>query len=510
MKKKSLIRNLIYCLVVLALALEICSFPISSSAPNRNTITPFIWEDPYEPSPKIQLNHLLNNTVKDEDGDWVTSGGIFLEKWSSYNCYAYAIRMPIGRIRAGFMGGGDYEPDSATVHEVALLAKNDLENMGYSNVELHSEIPEINEEQELICLRKTVPDSDETDFHYMRYDYGADAWYHKPGGTAILKYNGVPNNNISWPLEVVNATGMWLYPNTVYGGEIIYITYSKNLINVGQDVSKSINAGKEILCEINIDTLNEYDLFLTSTYSNNYFLYNEDLDLLLEGSGTYNVAQIELSPGKYYLRVNFGSYDEGASSVNIRITDMHTHSYSYQYEQYSNNAHKAFCVCGYNMLISHTMNEHECTLCGYSAHSYEYISVDGSTHSITCSCGVNILVEHDMQNGTCVDCGYHVHSYTDHYQYKSMLQHYCYCRCGESILRPHVLRQSDGGGMTVSICEYCDAMVGGPGVLNGVYTDLPHTENGSYILPNGIIVLVPEDEEAYFNGTLVFSSGEIM
>lgn len=53
-------------------------------------------------------------------------------------------------------------------------------------------------------------------------------------------------------------------------------------------------------------------------------------------------------------------------------------------------------------------------------------------------------------------------------------------------------------------------MVGGPGVLNGVYTDLPHTENGSYILPNGIIVLVPEDEEAYFNGTLVFSSGEIM
>ncbi len=28
--------------------------------------------------------------------------------------------------------------------------------------------------------------------------------------------------------------------------------------------------------------------------------------------------------------------------------------------------------------------------------------------------------------------------------------------------------------------------------------------NGSYILPNGIIVLVDEDIEAYFNGTLVF------
>ena len=30
------------------------------------------------------------------------------------------------------------------------------------------------------------------------------------------------------------------------------------------------------------------------------------------------------------------------------------------------------------------------------------------------------------------------------------------------------------------------------------------TLNGSYILPNGIIVLVDEDVEAYLNGTLVF------
>ena len=28
--------------------------------------------------------------------------------------------------------------------------------------------------------------------------------------------------------------------------------------------------------------------------------------------------------------------------------------------------------------------------------------------------------------------------------------------------------------------------------------------NGSYILPNGVIVLVDEDVEAYLNGTLVF------
>lgn len=38
--------------------------------------------------------------------------------------------------------------------------------------------------------------------------------------------------------------------------------------------------------------------------------------------------------------------------------------------------------------------------------------------------------------------------------------------------------------------------------------DLPHTDAGSYILPNGVIVLAPEDMEAYMNGTLVFRVGE--
>ena len=32
----------------------------------------------------------------------------------------------------------------------------------------------------------------------------------------------------------------------------------------------------------------------------------------------------------------------------------------------------------------------------------------------------------------------------------------------------------------------------------------PMSINGSYILPNGVIVLVDEDFEAYMNGTLVF------
>ncbi len=49
--------------------------------------------------------------------------------------------------------------------------------------------------------------------------------------------------------------------------------------------------------------------------------------------------------------------------------------------------------------------------------------------------------------------------------------------------------------------------------FRGVYEkdaidELPHTENGSYILPNGVIVLADEDIEAYMNGTLTFHVGE--
>lgn len=456
--------KLTHCFLALTFVLGICSFPISSFASN-DAITPLVV-DPYPQRRKTQLNSLLSNKVKDEDGNWVTSGGVYHEEWAYYNCYAYAIRMPGESITAGFMSGGDYELSSATVQEVALLVKADLEALGYSNVQLHSEIPAINETQELICFRKTVLESDKTDFHYMRYDYDTNAWYHKPGETAVLKYNGVPSNDILWRHEVVDATGMWLYPDTKYGGEIIYITYTKNIINVGQTVSKSINPGKEILCEINVDTCGEYAFTLASVYSNNFYLYNADLDLLLEDSGTQNVAQIELSPGKYYLRVNLEDYDDSFSFVNITTMCIHTHS-------------------------------------------YQYTAIDGSTHRVVCDCDVNFVEEHDMQNGTCADCGYHVHSYTDHYQYKNALQHTCYCSCGAFITSPHVIRQSDGGNVTVSICLYCDAMISGPGVINGVYTDLPHTDNGSFILPNGIIVLAPEDEEAYLNGTLVFRTGEI-
>ncbi len=70
--------------------------------------------------------------------------------------------------------------------------------------------------------------------------------------------------------------------------------------------------------------------------------------------------------------------------------------------------------------------------------------------------------------------------YNDHYTSVDNSKHRSYCECGA------IISATDGFGEI------------------GHLSALKFSINGSYILPNGIIVLVDEDVEAYFNGTLVF------
>ena len=76
--------------------------------------------------------------------------------------------------------------------ELAIYVKEDLENIGMTNVIIQDSIPElIYDNQELICLR--VKDED---YHFMRYDKKTNAWYHKPGNSAILRYKYIPSNGL--------------------------------------------------------------------------------------------------------------------------------------------------------------------------------------------------------------------------------------------------------------------------------------------------------------------------
>ncbi|MBR2721365.1 MAG: hypothetical protein IKB75_01135 [Clostridia bacterium] len=388
---------------------------------------------------------LQYNTVQDEDGNWVTSGGVFQVKWLSYNCYAFAINRvenpPFYQIHwlEPSENGRQYRPgnmsigpetlsgmESFDVWELANIVCNDLTVMGYSNISLSYSIPTINSSQELICIRTILQGHD---YHFMKYDLETDAWYHKPGPTAVLKYNYVPSNDLLWYNESFRQDGA--YPSYgVYDSDIIFITYDKNKIDIGQNTTTStreyIEDNKDVLLEINVGDTGHYEIDITSDYNFEYELYDENFDFILSGSGTSVTECLYAEAGeKYYLRVNFDDF---------RVTFIHY----------------------IDVLVEPAIS-----------HFYEYTWYSNTQHNFECCCGYFATGAHVVPAG----------SFT--------------------------------GGNKFAICLFC----GGPATSGMVGTNsiqtLYHTANGSYILPNGVIVLVDEDIEAYLNGELVFTLGEV-
>ena len=74
-----------------------------------------------------------------------------------------------------------------------------------------------------------------------------------------------------------------------------------------------------------------------------------------------------------------------------------------------------------------------------------------------------------------------------------------YCLCGDYIIESHVVKKQDP-----SKCISCGALVGPGSIIIQSYTLYSH--NGSYIRPDGIIVLDERDYDNYLNGSLIFST----
>ena len=116
--------------------------------------------------------------------------------------------------------------------------------------------------------------------------------------------------------------------------------------------------------------------------------------------------------------------------------------------------------------------------------------------------------EHTIVDHECTECGEHIHSYTHRYVWLSEVLHKSCCECGEYNTSNHVVTQ---GSFTTpdgyAICLLCRGRVL-VGVLQSVPNRSAHTDNGSFILTNGTIVLVEADIDAYIAGTLEFYYGE--
>ncbi len=120
--------------------------------------------------------------------------------------------------------------------------------------------------------------------------------------------------------------------------------------------------------------------------------------------------------------------------------------------------------------------------------------------------GYTVIEEHDMSENGCTVCGYvHTHSYGNGI-YKNHSMHLARCGCGATQMEPHYVRGSEIVNGRYATCLGCnrelDLLVDQAEI--GIYSIVKVSVNGSYILSNGIVVLVDADIEAYQNGTLQF------
>lgn len=144
------------------------------------------------------------------------------------------------------------------------------------------------------------------------------------------------------------------------------------------------------------------------------------------------------------------------------------------------------------------------------SHTFSYVNI-GTSHTVTCVCDYTATLSHVYDGHNCIHCGAYTssHDYDYNYVWVDYRSHSACCECGETLptLQPHAISSNSyATGQRFAICLLC----GGFAEMGFIQLNINSssvnnvTLNGSFILPNGVIILQDEDINAYLNGTLVF------
>ena len=160
---------------------------------------------------------------------------------------------------------------------------------------------------------------------------------------------------------------------------------------------------------------------------------------------------------------------------------------------------------------------YKCKYCRYIApfkdlvpQDYEYVMYEGYDDHLVKSKNTNLYYsfneKHDIVKGYCSKCNYHVHEKV--YKYYNNRGHRMTCiYCNESAggIKTHSVLASKLINGRYAPCIVCKEMLDIEVDKATIESKITYrTENGSYILENGIIVLDDRDLDAYLNGTLKF------
>lgn len=254
-------------------------------------------------------------------------------------------------------------------------------------------------------------------------------------------------------------------------GSSTTLKYNTKTLSGSVDSTSTFFNEKNYFLKMNVENAYEYDFTISSSSALEVTLYDSNFNEInvsqtSSNGGLTKTFSYYLSVGTYYLQSNYVS-STASGTINVSIVgEPHTHSYTYSP---STSGHIATCTeCDYTTTLSHVYDHHNCIHCGaYTA----------------------------------------THDYDMNYEWVSYTVHSAECSCGEVTTQGHAVASgSYYTGQRYATCLLC----GGPAEMGFVQWTINSsavtkvTINGSFILPNGVIVLEDEDLEAYLNGTLVF------
>ncbi len=152
----------------------------------------------------------------------------------NYNCYAYAL----GRSTA--CDPGDFSDQrynhSDSIFNVAVVVKDDLNgDLGYDCVKMQNSRPTSSSGwTNAIAVRKDTTGDylGFNDYHFAKLS--SSSWLHKPGDTAVLKFNSAPTNSVDWTNEAYNGS-IYLSPSIWYESNIVYLLYKRSHGNTTYD-----------------------------------------------------------------------------------------------------------------------------------------------------------------------------------------------------------------------------------------------------------------------------------
>ena len=272
------------------------------------------------------------------------------------------------------------------------------------------------------------------------------------------------NNNS--PSTYSYSIGMWNYYkilNTLFPTENMSFSYSR-----ASDIVNNINAKPT-----DIDVINGFDAYVKS-------------QLDLGHPVILHIAEHNKTTGK----------KEKYHSV-----------VAYYYDENGIHAHFGWGVTSTDVIISSNYQITEAGVIDLSnvpvKHSNNYI-INNIGY---CGCGMRHY--HNYENHYCSICNEYTieHDYHAPYTWVNLTQHKATCGCGATTNQGHMVSSNAfANGNRFATCLVCGGKAERGFIQVDSLSNVAHyvTDNGSYILPNGVIVLVDEDIELYLKGNLKF------